>query len=54
MNAPATATEAVFDVWLDVPAITAIQVPMPAAETIMSLRLPNRSTVRTPIGEHRV
>ena len=54
MKAPATPTAAILFGWLDVPATTAIHVPIPAAANIINLRLPKRSTVRTPIGEQSV
>jgi len=55
MNAPAVPTAfRSFVPGEEVPAMMAMQVPMPRAETIMSLRRPKRSTVRIPMGEQIV
>ena len=54
MTGPATATHALLLVSAEVPAIMAMQEPIPKAANIISLRRPNRSTVSTPIGEQSV
>lgn len=54
IKAAATPTNAVSPGCDDPPAITAIQTPIPREETIINLRRPNLSTVRTPMGEQMV
>lgn len=54
MNTAATMTHDVFVIWEDVPAIIAMQDPIPNAANIINFLLPNRSTVKTPIGEQKV
>jgi len=54
IKAAGTPKDAVLDGCDDPPAMTAIQTPIPREETIINLRRPNLSTVRTPMGEHIV
>ncbi|KAB8299253.1 hypothetical protein EYC80_001339 [Monilinia laxa] len=54
MNTAATTTHEVLDICEEAPAIIAMQDPIPKAANIINFLLPNRSTVKTPIGEHRV
>jgi hypothetical protein len=54
MKAPAVPEAARLVIFDDVPAMIAMQMPMPAAENIINLRRPKRSTVSTPIGEQIV
>ena len=54
MKVAAAAIAPVFCSCDDVPAVIAIQTPIPSAEKIMSFLLPKRSIVKTPRGEHRV
>ena len=53
-KALATPKQATLLLCLIVPAMMNMQVPMPMADTIISLRRPKRSTVRTPMGAQQV